>query len=136
MLAFLISTSGCTTSNLTPIKDEVDRAGTGLNEETGQSIDGYLLVDGTRGEFNGWARIVEPDSIKFWGQKIESDPFDPIESTTIEVPGYIHSLDAVKALDVVTTNSGKSVAFAFGIVLGILGLLAIGMAASEWNFAE
>ncbi len=57
MAAFLTMTSGCATTNLRLVEDEMARPGTGLYEDSGQQINGYVLSNGTKEEYKGYARF-------------------------------------------------------------------------------
>ena len=131
MLAFLLSTSGCATSNLQPVNMEIGRDGTDLNNESGQRINGYLLLDGTKVEYKGWAKIAGEDSIRFWSNEAVGEPGDKGFVDMVDVPGPVYALDSVVALDVVSESAGAGVAL-FGVIIlgGFLVAAAISYASN------
>lgn len=112
LLAFLITANGCTSSRWIPINEEIEREGSEIHKDSGQSIKGYQLEDGTEGGYDGRVRLAAQDSLVFWIDKyveghVESGEYVP-ESRTC-VPGPVYPLDTVKALKVVMGSAGKTV---------------------------
>ena len=135
MLAFSLSASGCATSNLQSVNLEIDRDGSDLNNGSGQRINGYLLLDGTKVEYKGWAKIAGEDSIRFWsngGVRLSGDK-GFVEMT--DVPGPVYALDSVVALDIVSESAGAEVAL-FGLIVlgGLLVAAAISFSSDPPHF--
>lgn len=135
MLAYLFSASGCATSNLQPIHAEINREGAHLNDESGQRINGYLLLDGAKIEYKGWAKIAGEDSIMFWRSEAVGNPNDGDGVTMVDVPGPVYALGSVVALDIVSENSWVGAAL-FGVIVlgGLIVAIAVSVAANPPNF--
>ena len=116
-------TTGCATNRWTPINEELERYGSGINKESGQTITEYYLSDGTATEYKGKVRLVAPDSLVFWqrehmkGHHTESGKW--VSEYWITVPGPIYSLDTVKSLKVFEGNAGKTVLLVLGVTVGV-----------------
>ena len=122
MLVLLIVVTGCATSDLRLVQEELDRPYTDIRKESGQSIEGYLLHDGTREHFRGRVRLVETDSLAFWveakeevpgmdsGSDILGDEESYSTTRTVLERGPTFPIDAVKALDIYEARTGGSVA--------------------------
>lgn len=132
MLVLLIVVTGCATSDLRLVQEELDRPYTDIRKESGQSIEGYLLHDGTREHFRGRVRLVEPDSLAFWVEAKEealgSDPGSDLlgeeeayrKTRTVLERGPTFPIEAVKALDIYESRAGGSVALVTVSLVAVL----------------
>lgn len=129
LFAFFLMSTGCSTTTLRLVEEEISRDGTQIHDDSGQKIEGYLLHDGTVEEFKGRVRVVETDSLYFWSKSSpivtnEYDtefPFEDSEPSKEKEPViekvFTIDLSTVKALDVYQSNPGGTV----GLVLGLAG---------------
>lgn len=134
---FLITATGCSTSRWIPINEELDRDGSGINKEKGQTISDYELSDGTVTEYKGQVRLVAQDSLVFW-QKEHVNGYAESGKWVAEswntVPGPIYSLDAVKSLKVLEGDAGKTVLLVLGVVVGFAVVVG-GIAAASMDLS-
>ena len=100
LAAFLITANGCSTSRWVPINEELERDGSGLHKESGQSISGYHLNDGTEIEFKGMVRLASQDSLIFWENSGFYEPGRYNPSSANYEPGSIFPLEKIGALKV------------------------------------
>lgn len=136
MVAFLVATSGCAGTSLRRVEDEIVRNGTGIHEEKGQSIDGYLLHDGTMAEYKGWVRLAAQDSLIFWSETEASVMRDPGgEGEEALAFGPVLPKSAVKALDVKEKRVGRTVLLVAGIIV-VVGLAVMAFAYPKETVAE
>jgi len=120
MAAFLVVTSGCSTTNLKRIEEELARDGTGLHKEGGQAVEGYVLHDGTRAAFKGRARLADQDSLAFWKEDNSGEVGNQGTKKNIKVYGPVFALKAVRALDIKETSVSGTPWLVAGIVAGIV----------------
>lgn len=135
LFAFLIFSSGCTSTHLRPIDVEIQRDGTGLTKKSGQKINGYDLLDGTHADYNGWARLTGQDSLSFWKSKyipesnIDDEGIIDATQEKIRTSGPVIAIAAIKYLEVVESSPGKTVlaviAAPFVLVITIVGISMI-----------
>lgn len=130
--AFLITANGCSTSRWIPINEELEREDSGLYQESGQSIDGYTLLDGAPTEYKGKVRLAAQDSLVFWEVKRVggySRGSKWVPGSRNHFPGPTFSLDEVDALKVVKGNSVGTTAvviLSVGAIAGVVALIAMG----------
>lgn len=126
---FLLVTSGCATTNLRKLDEEMARNGTGIHKESGQNIEGYMLVDGTWEEYKGWVRAAGQDSLKFWSQRAIGEPDDDGYQETVREWGPVLARTTVAALDVHSANAAATVLLVvFG---GLVAIAVIGLATMD-----
>jgi len=141
LVAFLIMVSGCATTNMRLVEDELARSGTGLLKKEGQSIDGYILRDGTKVDYKGLVRLADQDTLRFWNEKMVSEVMEDrsnVEGDTQMIKvledGPIFVREAVKALDVREAKVGATVLL---VVVSVVGFIAVMAAATfELSFDE
>jgi len=131
-LAFLVMTSGCATSNLRLVEEELARSGTGIRMDKGQEIDGYLLYDGTMADYKGRVRLAGQDSLSFWGEEYVGERSGSSDREKITVPGPTYSLATVKALDVRDPNTASTVLLATFGFLVVLPVVVWGLSGFEY----
>ena len=126
MVTFLVMTSGCARTSLRRVDEEINRNGTRIHKEEGQSIEGYLLQDGTREEYKGRVRLADQDSLIFWGEEEAGEMNSQGEGE--ENLGPVFPKTAVKALDVKEKRVGMTVLLVAGVivVVGIVVVMAVG----------
>lgn len=133
MAAFLVMTSGCASTNLRRIDEEITRNGTGIHKEEGQSIEGYLLQDGTREEYKGRVRLAERDTLIFWGEEGTGEKTSQGEG--MEMLGPVFPITAVKALDVKEKRVGMTVLLVAGVI-AVVGIVVMAVAYPKKIFEE
>jgi len=134
IVAFLVSTSGCARTSLRRVEDEIARGGSGIHKEKGQSIDGYLLHDGTMAEYKGRVRLAEQDSLAFWSEGYSEELGSQGTKKKIKVPGPVFALKAVKALDVRETRAaGTGLLIVAGVLVVIIVVGAATMDTMEYH---
>ena len=122
LCTFLVMSSGCATSNLRLVDEELARTGTGLHKEKGQSIDGYLLHDGTMAEYKGRVRLADQDSLAFGSESYSDEVMSEETKKKIKVPGPVFALKAVKALEVTEARTAGTVLL---VVTGIIVVVVV-----------
>ena len=131
MTCFVTATCGCTITNLRLVEEELERGGTGLHEESGQSISGYLLRDGTLEKYNGKVRVAGQDSLVFWSSDVvrqsESD-----DRTNQELdPRLEYAILDVKALKIVSISAGRT---ALMVLVPLVVIATYVVATFEYEF--
>lgn len=136
LLTFFNAICGCTTRSLKPIRDEIERPGTGLFDDSGQRVNGYMLSNGDRTSYKGWARVSSQDSLEFWHNESVYEPDNKGVRKTVRVKGPAFLLVSVKALDVQVASPGKTIGLLLGILGGLVGAFFISYAANppEYKF--
>ncbi len=119
LVAFLITANGCSTSRWYPIKQELNRADSGLHQESGQSIVGYVLLDGYQAEYKGKVRLAAQDSLVFWEMQYVVENPESRTRVKTRVAGPTFSVDAVNALKIVKGNPVGTIAVAVVSVAAI-----------------
>jgi len=125
MLSFLSAFFGCATSNLRSVNQELGPIEHCLSDDAGCRITGYVLSNGDRVDYNGWARIAGPDSIEFWSEYTVDDMSESGSVETIRVDGPTFALASVRVLDVVVGSAGKTGLAIIGVLVGLVVLMAI-----------
>ena len=134
MAAFLTMTSGCATTNLRLVEDEMARPGTGLHEESGQQINGYVLGNGTIEAYKGYARLACSDSLEFWRKDQEYDHDDDMLRSYRVIPGPVFPVAEVDSLDVVAYEMTPG-AIVLGVAaVGVVALIVVGMSMNPIKF--
>ena len=142
--SFLLLTSGCSSTHLRTVSAEFARDGTGLHNSSGQKISGYQLHDGPQTSFQGWAKVTDQDSLSFWSTKIvlesslaEYDIEDEAREM-VPVDGPVFAISAVKTLNVVESNTTKTVfavilmPLAFVVTVVIIAVIADGLGPNSY----
>ncbi len=125
LVAFLAMTCGCSRHVVRTVDDELARDGTGIYDEGGQAIDGYILAGGAEEAFSGRVRIAEQDSLVFWTE--QDNVFDDGDGVvrTVKVPGPVVARLAVEALKLTETKTAESVLLIVGGVVLFVGVVAV-----------
>jgi len=134
MVAFFITTSGCSRRTLRLVDNELARDGSGLRQEEGQAIEGYLLHDGVRKHYKGRVRLADQDSLQFWSEGVSDMVGHQGGKETIQVSGPVYALAAVKAFDMKETSIGRTSLLVAGIIAGAVVILGAVFVANEGEF--
>ena len=121
LATILAMVGGCAGVPLRPVDVELAREGTGLRDESGQRIAGYLLFDATEHEYKGQVRLVGSDSLAFWTKQ-------PADGPTL-------ALTSVAALRVVDSSGGAGEVVVIALILG-LAVVGIGFAVSDGDIGS
>ena len=131
LASYLVLTTGCGGTHLRPIDEEIARGGTGLRDDTGQRIDGYVLSDGVAHEYDGRVRLAGSDSLAFWTEAASGEANLSGSRARVPVPGPVLPLAMVEALQVV--ESGNTFLIV-GIGLVVVAAATYAIAVSSMDF--
>lgn len=131
---FLLMTTGCTTSRWVSVNEELERDGSGLPKESGQSIAAYQLTDAIEKDFKGNVKLAAQDSLYFWIKEsteahVVSGSYVP--RTVDWTLGPRFALGEVKALKVQMGSPEKTVPLVVGITIAIAGVVAAAISMSD-----
>ena len=119
LAAFLPLASGCSSQNVIPLGSDPDTATAPLEAGKAITISGYTTTANGYQSWNGTVQTAPPDSLQF-SRVITSGNAAPVEESTLTI-----ARTDVNSLSVTDMHWGRTVALAFGAVVGISVLAAL-----------
>jgi len=130
-LAPLALVIGCSRQFTRTIDYELARDDSEVREESGMKITGYVLIDGTEEDFDGWVRLAGEDSLIFWSRETVDDAVPGGDESIVVVAGPVLSRASVSEFKLSESKTGATVALVIGgMFLFIVAIAAIDVAAN------
>jgi hypothetical protein len=130
LLAFVIMASGCSKHYVRTVDEELERDGSGLREESGLKIAGYVLSDGVEESYAGRVRLAGQDSLAFWVQRDAENFFGEASGGPVKVEGLVLARSEVEAFSFNETKAGATVALLLG---SFVVLFAVAFVTADWK---